>query len=116
MTDDMLIGRRVGGYAIEKLIGHGGMASVYKAHDRSGAAVALKVLRADAPTGDAADRLAREAAWLARCADPHIVRIFAVTRWMSAPTSMAPVRCSTRSAPDSRPFRSRVLRVSSTRF
>ena len=76
MTNDMPIGRTVGGYAIEKLIGHGGMASVYKAHDRSGAAVALKVLRADAPTGDAADRLAREAAWLSRCADPHIVRIF----------------------------------------
>lgn len=76
MPDDTLVGRSVGGYFILELIGHGGMASVYKARGPSGEDVALKVLRDDG-IGDPAERLKLEAGWLSSCADPHIVRIFA---------------------------------------
>lgn len=44
MTDD-LIGKKIGGYEIQALIGHGGMATVYRAHQVSmNRTVALKVL------------------------------------------------------------------------
>ncbi len=61
---------RFGGYEPDELLGHGGYASVYRAHHRDGGAdVALKVARADR------HRLAREFAFAARLDHPHIVRM-----------------------------------------
>ena len=45
MQNDPLIGRQLGRYKIEKLIGSGGMASVYRALDESlGRTVAMKII------------------------------------------------------------------------
>jgi eukaryotic-like serine/threonine-protein kinase len=75
--EDSLKGRTVGEYTLRELIGRGGMASVFKAHDRQGRAVALKVLNVESCTREAGERFRREALWLSRCADPHIVPVFA---------------------------------------
>jgi eukaryotic-like serine/threonine-protein kinase len=75
--DDSLIGRTIGNYRVHALVGRGGMATVYQAHDESGHAVALKVLNVQSCTREAGEQFAREALWLASCADPHIVPVFA---------------------------------------
>ena len=63
-------------YEIREPIGHGGMGTVYRAHDRAlGRDVALKVLRADVAGLEAAVRLEREARILARLEHPGIVPV-----------------------------------------
>lgn len=74
------VGRTLGRYAIEALIGRGGMGAVYRAHDRVNQRdVALKVLGSRAGQ-DAIDRFQREALWLSCCDDPHIVSIYETGR------------------------------------
>ncbi len=69
---DVVFGR----YEVERLIGVGGMGRVYRArHQRSGAAVALKVLQPDA-TATLAQRFEREARFLARVRHPNVVSIY----------------------------------------
>ena len=67
-------GSRVGGYLLERLIGVGGMAVVYRARDeRLGRVVALKLL-----TGDEVvrRRFAREARAVAAVDHPHIIPVY----------------------------------------
>jgi tRNA A-37 threonylcarbamoyl transferase component Bud32 len=67
-------GTRVGGYLLERLIGIGGMAAVFRARDeRLGRVVALKLL-----TGDemVRRRFAREAHAVAAVDHPHIIPVY----------------------------------------
>ncbi len=70
-------GALVAGYHIEEQIGRGGMAVVYRAHDRRlDRRVALKVLLADAAAGDAfRRRFIRESRAAAAVDHPHIIPI-----------------------------------------
>src|SRR5262245_3901534 len=71
---------RIGRYAIEGLLGAGGMAVVYLARDPVlDRAVALKVLRVD---GDepGASRLLREGQALARVSHPNVLSVYEVGR------------------------------------
>jgi tetratricopeptide (TPR) repeat protein len=73
-----LIGRRVGPYAIESLLGVGGMGEVYRARDtKLGRDVAIKVLPGLlAADPDRLRRLEREARTLAALNHPHIGAIY----------------------------------------
>ena len=63
-------------FAVQSLIGQGGMGRVYAVHDRLlDRDVALKVLSLDAETADLAQRLTREARVLARLEHPGIAAI-----------------------------------------
>jgi serine/threonine protein kinase len=67
-------GARVGGYLLERLVGVGGMAAVFRARDeRLGRVVALKLL-----TGDEVvrQRFAREARAVAAVDHPHIIPVY----------------------------------------
>lgn len=60
-------------FVIEELVGTGGMANVFRAHDReTGVKVAIKVTHADGGEGDV--RFERESRLLVRLNDPAIVR------------------------------------------
>ena len=75
---DDLIGRRIGGYQIERQIGEGGMGAVYAAvNARLGKSAAVKVIsRAVARNLDVAARFRREARTIAAIDDPNVVEIF----------------------------------------
>jgi eukaryotic-like serine/threonine-protein kinase len=69
-----------GRYRLEGLLGHGGMATVYLAHDAElGRPVAIKIL-AESLAGDAAfrKRLLREARLAARLSHPNVVSVYDV--------------------------------------
>lgn len=71
--------RRIAGrYDLHRLLGTGGMAEVWRAHDRRlDRAVAVKLLHRRAPLGAAAARrIAREAQAVARLSAPNIVAIY----------------------------------------
>jgi hypothetical protein len=75
--DDPLVGQRLGGWLLLRLVGRGGMGRVYEATDAGGRRrVALKVLSADL-AADAAfvSRFRREARVLAALSHPHVVEI-----------------------------------------
>jgi len=74
---DPLVGRTVGGYRIEELVGRGGMGTVYKATQLSlGRAVALKVLTQDlSEDAQFLERFHREADVLSRLSHPNIVTV-----------------------------------------
>ncbi len=62
-------------YEIKRVLGRGGMGTVYLAHDRTlGRDVALKVHRA----GSGNDRLQREALAMAKLAHPNVVTVFEI--------------------------------------
>jgi len=68
-----------GKYRIEKLLGRGGMASVFSAfHEELGHRVAIKVLHSD--DSGAATRLIREAQTTARLGGAHVPRVFDLGR------------------------------------
>src|SRR5947209_4040475 len=76
-SGDELIGRRLGNYLIERLLGSGGMARVYQARDvLLEREVAVKAL-APAFLVDAeyVERFRREAQSVAALDDPHIVPV-----------------------------------------
>ena len=65
-------------YEVGAELGHGGMGTVYLAHDRAlGRDVALKLHRA----GSGTDRLEREAVAMAKLAHPNVVSVFEVASW-----------------------------------
>jgi serine/threonine protein kinase len=77
-ADDSLIGQQLDEYRLEKLLGRGGMARVYRGLDtRLGRYVAIKVidtsLRADS---EYALRFEREAQAIARLEHPNVVRLY----------------------------------------
>jgi len=64
-------------YALERVIGRGGMATVYLGHDRKhGREVAVKVLRRDLAASLGTDRFLKEIEIAARLSHPHIVALF----------------------------------------
>ena len=66
-----------GRYTIERELGRGGMATVYRARDmRHDRAVALKVLHRDLAASMGAERFAREIRLLAGLHHPHILPLF----------------------------------------
>lgn len=77
---DTLIGQRLGKYQIESLVGRGGMAAVYRAHDTVlNRSVAIKVLNpALGMDPRAVERFRREAVTAANLEHPAIVRVFDV--------------------------------------
>jgi len=77
-----MIGRVVGNYRIEALLGQGGMGAVYRAHDTLlDRTVALKALRADAATDPrSVDRFRMEARTLARLLHPNIATLHTLVR------------------------------------
>lgn len=77
---DTLVGRRLGKYQIESLIGRGGMAAVYRAHDTAlNRAVAIKVLEPSLSVDpNAVERFKREAVTAANLEHPSIVRVYDV--------------------------------------
>lgn len=74
-----LIGNTIGGYAVEALLGSGGMASVYRGRDLNlQRAVAIKVLADHMATLPGfADRFRQEARLVANLRHPNIVQIYA---------------------------------------
>src|SRR2546423_10366474 len=67
-------GSRVAGYGLEKLVGVGGMAAVYRARDeRLGRVVALKLLAGDEVVRK---RFVREARAVAAVDHPHIIPVY----------------------------------------
>ena len=80
MMDDQhqdLVSGLSGRYAIERELGHGGMATVWLARDlRYDRLVALKVLRAELAVSLGAERFLREIMLAARLQHPHIVSVY----------------------------------------
>jgi serine/threonine-protein kinase len=71
-----VIGRELGAWRVEALLGRGGMGAVYRASDRSGASVALKVMAArDQLEARARERFEQEAALLASLRHPNVVAV-----------------------------------------
>jgi eukaryotic-like serine/threonine-protein kinase len=73
-----MIGRRIGAYTIERVIGHGGMGEVWLASRSDGrfeARCALKFLDSHNTLPSVADRFRREGRLLARLAHPNIARL-----------------------------------------
>src|SRR5215210_2194042 len=77
---DTLVGHRLGKYQIETLVGRGGMAAVYRAHDTVlNRSVAIKVLEPSlAVDPRAVERFRREAVTAANLEHASIVRVFDV--------------------------------------
>jgi eukaryotic-like serine/threonine-protein kinase len=76
-TGDLPAGSKLGGgrFTITRVLGEGGMGTVYVARDASlGRDVAIKVHH----SAGGADRLRREAVAMARLAHPHVVAVFEV--------------------------------------
>src|SRR5450432_1446505 len=73
-----LIGQQFGQYELTAVLGKGGMATVYRAHQSSiDRDVAVKVIRSDlADTPDFIKRFEREAKTIASLSHPHIVKVF----------------------------------------
>ena len=64
-------------YTVERELGHGGMATVYLAHDvKHGRAVAVKVLRPELAQAVTAERFLREISIAARLQSPHVLPLF----------------------------------------
>ncbi len=76
-VDDAVIGRQVGRYEILRVIGTGGMGTVYEARqDRPHRLVALKVLRRGAASPVAMKRFQHEVEILGRLHHPNIAQIY----------------------------------------
>jgi serine/threonine-protein kinase len=78
MVEDVRVGTELGGYRIERLIGRGGMSSVYLAeHVRLGRKVALKLLAPELAESERfRDRFLRESKLAASIDHPNIVPIY----------------------------------------
>src|SRR6185436_11486429 len=81
LSADLQAGSLVSRYKVVRLIGEGGMGSVYEAHDPLlDRKLAIKVLRGPIATEDMHMRLLLEAQALARLKDPHVVSVYDVGR------------------------------------
>jgi hypothetical protein len=74
---DIRVGETVAGFRVEKVIGRGGSANVYRAAPVGGGeSVALKIMHEHDPSGVGRKRFAREAALLKKLQHRHIVKMF----------------------------------------
>jgi serine/threonine-protein kinase len=77
--DDSLVGERIGPYTIERLLGRGGMGSVWLGRRSDGkfeGQAAIKLLDRRGLGRDAINQIRHEASLLARLSHPHIARLF----------------------------------------
>ncbi|HTL93370.1 MAG TPA: serine/threonine-protein kinase, partial [Steroidobacteraceae bacterium] len=77
--EESLAGEQIGPYTIERLLGRGGMGSVWLARRSDGqfeGSVAIKLLDRRGLGRDAAEQIRHEASLLARLSHPHIARMF----------------------------------------
>jgi serine/threonine protein kinase len=77
--EESLAGEQIGPYTIERLLGRGGMGSVWLARRSDGkfeGRVAIKVLDRRGLGRDAAEQIRHEASLLARLSHAHIARLF----------------------------------------
>ena len=73
---DLRPGETVAGYTIDRAVGRGGSASVYRAtHPSRSEQVAFKVMHEHDPSGVGRPRFAREAALLQKLDHPHVVQM-----------------------------------------
>ncbi len=71
-----LVGRKVGDYILEELVGKGGMAAVYRAvHPLIGKRVAVKVMLKQSQDGDFAARMIQEAQTVNAIDHPNIIEV-----------------------------------------
>jgi serine/threonine-protein kinase len=82
-----LVGQRVDHFELQTVLGEGGMGVVYLAHDLAlNRIVAVKLLRPElGPQRALAQRLVDEARAQARLTHPHVITIFHIGEWRSAP-------------------------------
>src|SRR5215470_4614903 len=77
---DPLLGKQLGDYVVQSLLGRGGMARVYKGYDdRLQRYAAVKVINSDFGAADQAEyteRFRREARAIARLHHPNIVGVY----------------------------------------
>lgn len=78
-----LMGRRIGGYTIDSVIGEGGMGAVYGASNPDlGKRAAVKVMLEEYTSNrDVVERFFREARAVARVEDPNIIEIWDTNRF-----------------------------------
>ena len=79
VTEESLIGVQIGSYTLVRLLGRGGMGSVWLARRSDGkfeGQVAVKLLERRGLGRDAATQIKHEASLLARLTHPHIARLF----------------------------------------
>jgi serine/threonine-protein kinase len=78
-AEESLGGQQIGPYTLERLLGRGGMGSVWLARRSDGkfeGRVAIKLLDRRGLGRDAAEQIRHEASLLARLSHPHIARLF----------------------------------------
>src|SRR5262245_64370636 len=75
---DPMIGRRVGSYRVQRLLGHGGMGTVYLATSDDGGnhEVAIKMIRPGMDTEYVIRRFRKEQQYLATLDHANIARVF----------------------------------------
>ena len=91
-------GDEIGGYKIAGELGRGGMGAVYRAHDKAlQRDAALKMVLAEQATPQSKRRFLREAAAIARCDHPGIVKVYSFGEHGGLPyMAMELVDCRTR--------------------
>jgi serine/threonine protein kinase/tetratricopeptide (TPR) repeat protein len=78
-TDDLLIGKKIGAYTIERLLGRGGMGSVWlgrRSDEKFEGKAAVKLLERRGLGPSAVTQIRHEANLLARLSHAHIARLF----------------------------------------
>lgn len=78
-AEESLVGQQIGPYTVERLLGRGGMGSVWLARRSDGkfeGRVAIKLLDRRGLGRDAANQIRHEASLLARLSHAHIARLF----------------------------------------
>jgi serine/threonine-protein kinase len=79
IAGESLAGQQIGPYTMERLLGRGGMGSVWLARRSDGkfdGQAAIKLLERRGLGRDAADQIRHEASLLARLSHPHIARLY----------------------------------------
>jgi serine/threonine protein kinase len=85
-----------GRYELERVLGHGGMATVYLAHDvRHRREVAVKVLRPEVAAALGTDRFLREIQIAANLTHPHILALYDSGRARAGGTTAGPAASAT---------------------
>jgi serine/threonine-protein kinase len=83
----MLVGRKLGPFAIEKELGSGAMGTVYRAiYTKTGQHVAVKIMAPNLGTNErSVARFEREGAILKQLKHPNIVRLFGIGKYHNSP-------------------------------
>ncbi|MDP2341000.1 MAG: protein kinase [Deltaproteobacteria bacterium] len=87
LLDPVSLPASIGGYAVLRRLGEGGMGTVYECHDQGlDRHVALKVLKVELANDETMkSRFLREARAMAKVSSPHVVTVYAVGEDAGAP-------------------------------